>query len=197
MEGCCKLKTSANRRMVKRGQMRPITMLFIILGVLLILAFVSALVLAGIKWGSNQITPITENLGTVGGANLSQAATQTFGTVDTMINLLPLLVGFGYFFLLVGCIAIVSLYRTTANPIFMGLFFVLMVILILVAILVSNTYEDVYNGTDVIATELQSYTLLSFLILNSPIIFGAVGFIAGIFLFGGKQNELAEGGYYG
>lgn len=174
--------------MNKRG-LTAVIWVFIFLGVLLVLAFASALILASVKWTSNTVTPMLEDFGVVEGANLSSAGEQTFGVLDTIINVLPLLVGFGYFILLAGCIFLVMSYRTTANPVFIGLFFAFMIALIFTSILVSNSYEDIYNSNDVIATELQGMTILSFLILNSPILFTAVAFISGIFLFGGKQNE--------
>lgn len=182
----------------KKG-IAPIVTIFIVLFALLLLAFVGTVMLAGIKWGSNQIAPITESLGTAdingGTLNFSDVGRQTFGTLDTIINLLPLLTGFAYLIMLIGCLVLVFTYRATTNPLYMGLYFAFVVLLILFSILISNAYQDLYEGNDVIAIELQAMTINSFLILYSPIIFGAVALISGIFLFSGKQVENVQQQY--
>jgi len=179
----------------KKGQME-ILWLFGILAVVLVLGFIFSLVIAFAHNISSVVTPVAEDLGMIDDINASAIGQSTFGTLDTIIGLLPMLVGFAYLMFLIGSIVLVLSYRTTANPLFIGLFFALMVLLILTAILCSNAYQDLYEGTDDIALELQSQTMLSFLILRSPFIFGIVGFICGIFLFSGKQNEVYQSGGY-
>ena len=179
----------------KRGQFEGMWIVVIFM-VLLALAFLSAIGLGIVRWLSAEIKPVITDLGVVEGTNLSAAGEVTFGAIDTIVNLAPMLVGGAYFLLLIGCITLVVSYRTTANPLFIGLFFAFMVLLVLVAILFSNAYQDIYEAGDEIAQYLQDQTLLSFLILNSPWIFTVIGFVSGIFLFAGKQNETyGQGGY--
>lgn len=180
----------------KRGQI-VILYLFLALIAILVLAFISALVLGVFNWASSTATPVLTNLGTVQGTNLSAIGQTTVGTLNTLVGMAPLLAGLAYFILLIGCIALVISYRTTGNMLFIGGFFVFMVIVILIAILVSNAYEGIYTGTNPIALQLQSQSILSFFILNSPYIFAVVGIISGIFLFAGKQNDVYTGGGYG
>lgn len=180
----------------KKGQMQMLW-LFVIFAGIIVLGIVFAIVLGLLHWGSNIITPIAESVGEVGGANVSQIGQQTVGVLDTVIGILPMLVAFAYLMCLVGCIVLVLSYRTTQNPLFIGLYLALMILVIFVAILGSNAYQDMYNGTDEMALELQNMTVLSFLILRAPFIFAVVGFISGIFLFAGKQGESSGGYSYG
>jgi hypothetical protein len=179
----------------KKGQME-ILWLFGILAVVLVLGIVFSMIIGFVHYTSGVITPITEDIGMIGSVNASAVGESTFGVLNTIIGLLPMLVGFAYLMFLIGSIVLVLSYRTTANPLFIGLFFALMILLILGAILGSNAYQDMYTGTDDMALELQSQTMLSFLILQSPMIFGIIGFICGIFLFSGKQNEVSQSGGY-
>jgi hypothetical protein len=172
----------------KKAQIE-IMYLFLIMGVLLVVAFIGAIVIAITHWGTQTLAPIASDLGMIDNFNASQAGNITFGTLNTIVGLLPMIVGFGYLMLLIGCIALVMSYRGTQNPIFIALFFGMMILMIFIAIFASNAYQDLYEGTDEIAVELQSMTMLSYLILYSPYVFGLIGMICGIFLFSGRQNE--------
>jgi hypothetical protein len=182
----------------KKGQM-GIMWLFIIMAGILVLGFVISIFVAFAGWTSDVITPVATDLGMIDDYNVSEAGQITFGTLDTIIGMLPMFVGFAYLMLLVGCIVLVLSYRGTQNPLFMGLYLVFTIVIVLTAILASNAYQDLYSGTDEIAVYLQGMTMLSFLILQSPYIFGIVAFICGIFLFSGRQNETfaTETGYGG
>ena len=71
----------------------------------------------------------------------------------------------------------------------MGFYVMLMLILVMGSIFISNIYEDFYTGTDDLAVRLQQQAILSFMILYSPMIFSVIGFITGIILFSGMQQE--------
>ena len=77
----------------------------------------------------------------------------------------------------------------TGNKWLAGFFIACMFLLIITAIFVSNIYEDFYTGTDDVATRLQEHTMLSFLILQSPMIMAVIGFICGIIMFTGNPEE--------
>lgn len=162
---------------------------FVIFATVLVVGIVASLLIGVANFTSKTITPVVEDLGMIDSYNVSEAGSLTFGTLNSLIGMLPMIVGFTYLMLLVGCIILVVMYRGTANMLFIGLFFALMLLMLLVAVLGSNFYQDFYDGDDELALELQSQTMLSFLILNSPYIFAVVGFICGIFLFSGRQNE--------
>ena len=68
----------------------------------------------------------------------------------------------------------------------------LMVLLILGCVIMSNMYEDIYTGTDEIATRLQEQTTMSYLILHSPFIMAIIVIIGGILMF--TRQSSTEGG---
>ena len=180
----------------KKGQM-GIVWLFVIFIAIIVVGFVLALLMSFFKWGTETITPIASDLGMIDNTNVSQIGGTAFGVLNTIAGILPMLVGFAYVMLLMGCIALVMSYRGTQNPLFIGLFLAFMILTVLVAIFVSNAYEDLYSGSDEMALQLQDQTILSYLILYSPYIITIIGFICGIFLFVGKSqdNYGVEGGF--
>ena len=103
----------------KKGQME-ILWLFGILAVVLVLGFIFSLVIAFAHNISSVVTPVAEDLGMIDDINASAIGQSTFGVLDTIIGLLPMLVGFAYLMFLIGSIVLVLSYRTTANPLFIG-----------------------------------------------------------------------------
>lgn len=174
----------------KRG-LGTIIFFFLILMLILILGVVGALGLAIFKYSSNTVTPLMEGLGMVGNSNLSQAAELSFGTLDSMFNIAPWLIGFLYVVALIGSIGFAVGYRISPNPIFVGLYLAFIILLLLFSIIISNAYQDLYTGTGVIATELQGMTLMSYMILYSPVVMIIIAFITGIFFFALKDDSAA------
>jgi len=178
--------------MVKKKDKRGIIgiiFLFIILFSILILGFIAAIVVGVIDFGSDTITPIMEDLGVVGDTNLSTAATYTFGVADTFVQALPWLVAFAYVLALIFSIIFALSYNYNPNPAFIGVYIGLILLLIIGSIIISNAYEDIYNGDDEIASRLQSNSAMSYLIIYSPMILTIIAFITGIYLFSGRQSE--------
>jgi hypothetical protein len=60
----------------------------------------------------------------------------------------------------------------------------------------SNMYEDLYEGTDLIAVSLQEQGLMSYMILYSPFVMVLIAFVVGIYLFA-KPSQEDSGGYGG
>lgn len=180
----------------KRGQI-GIIIFFVILFVILIAGFLLAIFSGGASYASSVITPVFTGLGTVEGANLSQAGQVSVGTLNTLIQSAPWIIGFAYIFALIGSIMFVLSYSSNLNPMWMGGYFVFMVMLILFAILISQSYQDIYQGTDEFSLQLQSQTTLSYLILYSPAILALISIITGIYIFAGKQGEQGPGNTYG
>jgi tetrahydromethanopterin S-methyltransferase subunit E len=50
-------------------------------------------------------------------------------------------------------------------------------------------YQDIYTGSDEIATRLQEQTIMSYMILHSPFIMGLIATIGGVLMFGMKSSE--------
>lgn len=176
--------------MNKKGQiMGIITFAFIFL-VILMIGFVFGIGGAVTTWTANNIVPELANLGVVDGVNLTENANYVITPVNNLIQNLSWMTGVLYVVLLLGTLGIAMTFRITGNKWLIGLFFVVMIMLVLASFLFSNMYEDFYNGTDDFALELQSFVLLSFLIINSPLIVTIIGFIAGVIMFSGMEGEV-------
>lgn len=180
----------------KRGQ-TGIVIFFVLLFIILVAGFILAITTGALTWASAQITPTFTSLGMVDNINLSQAGQYSIGAANTVIQTLPWVFGFLYIMALVGSVLFI-LMDNNQSPMWMGAYFVFMVFLILISIVFSNAYQDIYNGGGDLGTQLQSMTILSFLILNSPYIFTVIGFITGIYLFSGRTQNVSGGyGYNG
>lgn len=180
------------RRKNKKG-MIGIIMFFVALLLILILAFIGAVVIGIGGFTADLITPIMTDLGTVGGTNVSAAAEATFTPVDTIVNAFPWLLGICFVAALLFSIGFAASLTISPNPFFIGLYFMLMILLIFGTIIMSNIYEDIYTGNDDIATSLQEQPLTSHLILYSPFILTLIATITGIYMFA-KPND-AGGGF--
>ena len=180
-----------NKRQNRRGAI-GILIFFVILFVILILGFITVMGISILDYTSDVITPVVENIGMVGPANVSQAGVSTMGVVDGFVQSLPWLLVLGYGMALVFSIVFVAYYNINPHPALIGLYFGLILLLIFGAIIISNMYEDIYGGNDEIATRLQDQAAMSFLIIYSPFIFALIAFIAGIYLFAGSSDN---GGY--
>jgi hypothetical protein len=178
----------------KRGAF-GIILFFIILFLILIIGVIASVAVGILQFGSNTITPIMEDLGVVDGTNLSDVSSQTFGVMDSIVNALPWLIGFAYVGALIFSIVFIVSYGYNPSPAFIGLYFALMLLLVIGSIILSNIYENIFTGTDEIALVMKNQTLLSYMILYSPFILTVIAFIAGIYMFAGRQNEM--GGFAG
>lgn len=171
-----------------------IILFFLMLFTVLILGFIAAVSFGIIDFASETITPIMTDLGVVGDSNISSVAENTFGTMNTLVNSMPWLIVFAYAAMLIFTIAFVVSWNVNPNPVFIGIYFVFVLLLIFGAIVMSNMYEDLRTGGDIIAVGLQDQAALSFMILHSPLIFALIAMIVGIYIFAGKQME-NQGGF--
>ena len=179
----------------KRGAM-GIIFFFILLFTILIIGFAAVIFVALGTYASDEITPIMQELGVVGETNMSAVSEVTFGTVDTIVGALPWLVAFSYVGMLIFSIVFIMSWNYNPNPVFIGFYFMLVILLIFGCIIMSNMYEDIYVGTDVLALGLQEQAAMSYMILYSPFIMTLMAFLVGIYIFAGKQTEM-QGGFEG
>jgi hypothetical protein len=70
----------------------------------------------------------------------------------------------------------------------MGFYILLVFLLILGTVVLSNMYQDIYSGNDEIGLRLQAQTLMSYMILYSPMIMTLIAFIAGVIMFSGSNE---------
>ena len=176
--------------MKPKGQI-SIIIYFVLLFLILIIGFMAAMIFGIIDYASDTITPIMSDLGIGGetGANLSYAGEVTFGTLSTILDNVSWLIGIAYVAALIFSIMFALVSSDNPNPFFIGLYFGLMLLLMLGCIIMSNIYEDIYTGTDEIALRLQEQTLLSYMMLHSPVIMVLISMITGIFLFTRQDGQ--------
>ena len=177
----------------KKGVM-GIVFFFLLLLTILIIGFGLAMLWSVIDYASGEITPIMTDLGMVEDFNMSQAGEYTFGVMDSVITALPWVIAFSYVAMLIFSIVFIISWNYNPNPIYIGIYFMFVILLILGCIAMSNIYQDIYTGTDIVAQGLQNQYMLSFLILHSPWIMTLIAFIVGIYIFAGKQTEM-QGGF--
>ena len=176
----------------KKGQF-GIILFFIILFTILIAGFAGVMIVSVLDYASDEITPIMEGIGMVGDSNISEYSDYTFGTVDTLVSAAPWLLALMYGLALVFSIVFAVGYSYNPHPVFIGFYIAFMILLIFGAIIISNMYQDIYSGTDEIATRLQEQTMMSYMLLYSPFILSLIAVIAGIFLF--ARTSADAGGF--
>lgn len=159
--------------------------LFIILFCGVLLLFGSAVV----NWTFDEAVPELSNLGMAGDANLTEIAEYTITPLNTLVQSFTFVTGVLYVLLLVGLVGIVVAFRVSPSRWLIGFYLILSISLIFSSIIVSNIYEEFYNGTDSFAAILTEHIILSNLILYSPAIFTVITFLMGIILFSGMQEE--------
>ena len=184
-----------NFKQNKKGGIGIIIFFAVLMGVL-VLGFIAAIAWSVLDVVSDEITPIMEGLGMVGDANVSEAAEFSFGVVDTFVQAMPWLIALGYVLALVFTLVFIFIVGYNPHPAFIAFYFSLMILLMFGCVVMSNMYQDIYTGTDDIASRLQEQTILSFMILHSPWIMALIATIGGILMFGMK-NTSEGGGFAG
>ena len=177
----------------KRGIMGMV-FFFLILFTILIIGFIAVMVVAGIDFASDTITPVMENLGIAGATNLSHASEVTFGTVDTTVQALPWLLVFAYVAMIVFSIIFVVSYQFSPHPAYIGVYFLFVVLMVFGTIIISNMYQNIHQSNEQeIGDRVRDQQAMSFLILHSPLIFSVIAFIVGIYMFVGNKDN--QGGF--
>jgi len=179
--------------MNKKGNAIGIILFFVFLFLVLIIGFIGVMVVGVVDFAGDTVTPVMEDLGMIDSTNVSEAAEFTFGAVNTTVQAFGWLLGLLYVSALIFSIIFAISYSSNPNPVFIGFYFVLIILLIFGSIIMSNMYEDIYRGTDEIATRVQEQTLMSYMILYSPFILSMIALLTGIYLFA----KPGEGGGFG
>lgn len=183
-------KKKSNR---KKGAIELILFFSIIL-LILIIGFIAAVSYTMVDYVSNEITPIFTSIGSAGSAgNISEYAEYGIGTVNTAVNGLGWIIAFGYIMALIFTLVFVYVGRVSQNKAFMGFYFVLMILLIFGSIVMSNIYQDLYSGSDIVGTGLQDQSIMSYMMLHSPLFLVIIAVVGGIIMFTIPSDE---GGYY-
>lgn len=192
------MRTIINKKN-KRGQVIGIILFALVLLSVLVIGFIAVMGTSIFDIASDAITPVMEGLGTVDvntqtGAqvNLSQAGQVTFGTVDTLVQALPWLIGFLFVGALIFSVIFAVSYSYNPHPAYIGFYFLLVILLIFAGIILSNMYQDIYTANDELSSRLHEQTISSYLLLHSPWIIAVIALITGIYLFS-RSPEMSSG----
>ncbi len=170
------------RKKNKKGAI-GIILFFVILFLVLVIGFIGSIAIGIFNFAGDEITPIFLDLGIVGDTNLSEAAESTFVPVNRFNQALPWLMGFVYVAALMFSIIFAISMNANPHPSFIGLYLVLIILLIFGSIVMSNMYENIFEGDDKIGEKLREQKLLSYMILYSPFILALIALLTGIYLF--------------
>jgi hypothetical protein len=161
-----------------------------VLFIIMIIAFIMAMVVGVVDIASDEITPIMEDLGMVGSTNLSQASEYSFGVANTFVQALPWLTGLMLILALVFSVVFAVVVGAESSPALIGVYLAFVILLIFGGVILSNMYEDIYTGNDELATRLQEQTITSYMILHSPWVIAVISLITGIYLFSRSSGNI-------
>lgn len=179
----------------KKGQMMFSTVLIIIfvfaLFVLLFIGIAMALGGVVIDWTFDETVPLLTNIGMVGSSNMSSISENVVNPLNSFVQSFTWLSGVFYVMALILILGLPIAFKITGNKWLMAFFVGCMVLFIIGSVLLSNIYEDFYDDSGGVGDRLHEYVLLSFMILQGPMIMTIIGFIGGIIIFtgiGGDEN---------
>ena len=164
----------------------------IFVGLLFVVLFMGFIMLVGstvINYVFDIAVPELETLGMIDSTNMTDVASYTITPVNTMVQSLTWLTGVLYVMMLVATVGFAFIFRSTPSRWLIGFYFLLVIVLIMGSIFISNMYEEFATGTDDLATRLREHTILSFMILDAPMIFTIIAFLTGIILFSGSGSS--------
>jgi len=173
----------------KKGNGFAIILFIFALFLLILFAVAMAFGTIIIDWVFDEAVPELTGLGQVGDANMTSIGKSALDPVNTFVQSLTFLTGVVYILGIIGIFGLATALRITGNKWLAGFFIACMILLVMASIFVSNIYEEFYNENSEIGTRLHEHTLLSFLILNSPLVVCIVGLGGGIIIFTGEREE--------
>ena len=173
----------------KRGNFIIILFFFTVVAVLIAGALFLIFGAAAVDLVMDEVTPEIVGIGEVGPANFTEYSEYSIVPFNSFIQQLKWITGVIYILALLGLFGMSFVYRSSGSRILLPIFFLMAFLLIMMSILVSNIYEDFYNDSGDFADRLKEQVLLSWLILNSPIVFTVIIFMSGIVLFSGIGQE--------
>lgn len=178
----------------KKGQL-GIILFFVFLFLILIVGFIGAMMTGTIGFVMNEVTPIMQGLGVVGDSNISEVVEYTVVPANNFIQAFKWVFAFCLVVALFMSIGLAGVYRVNPNPVFIGFYFMMVILLILGSIIMSNMYQDIYDGKDEIAQSLQAQPITSYMILYSPHIFTVIAMLTGIYMFTREPEGQGGGGF--
>ena len=160
----------------------------------LIVIFVMFIFFAGFMYGYNLLT--AEVVNTVmppeSLINVTDAGQDTFGQINTGLASLRWLA------LVIAVSMIISImvsnFLVKAHPVFFIVYILIIVVGIVLSVYLSNAYETILTSSNPLASTLESFTAMNYIMLNLPIWTTIIGILGAIFLFIGVTFDSQQGG---
>jgi len=151
----------------KKGLVQEV-LVFVVIGIVILLFF------AGWKYGFHLITTQLQstNLPT-NITNLSLAASNTFGYVDTGLNGLQIISFSILFGFMIG--TFIMAFFSKNHPIMLPIYVLIIVGMIILSVYVSNIYSSLLTNS-VLGSTLQDYVISNFIMGELPYIVAIIGF---------------------
>ena len=173
----------------KKGQAGVILIFFIVVAIILVAGLFIGIGVSSLSMVIDEFVPEIKAIGSIGSSNVTEYAGYALDPLVTFVNSWSWVGGVLYFISLIGLFGIAIAYRSTNNKWLIGFFILFALLIILLSIFISNIYQDLYqDGTD-FGQGIKDQTLLSFLMLHSPLILCVVIFASGVILFTGVGQE--------
>ena len=173
----------------KGGAFLNVVLITGILFMVMIIGLLMAFGVMSFKWTVDTIAPELAGLGMAGDANLSEIADYTATPIQSIVDSFTWLSGVVYVFALIMMLGLAFAFKITGNRWLMAIFFACMFLVIIGSIFISNIYQDFYEDTGEVGDGLHELGLLSFMLLYSPLIMTVIGFVSGIIMFSGMEEE--------
>jgi hypothetical protein len=173
--------------MNKKSNIMSVVYFLAILFLIILIGFGLAIGSMVINWTFDEAMPEFTSIGMMGETNMSEISEYTLTPVNTFVQSFTFMSGV---FMMLGLIAVLGFafaFRFTGNKWLAGFFIAGMLMLVMASIFISNIYEDFYDDSGETGDILKEHTMLSFLLINAPMIITIIGFIGGIILFTGDS----------
>lgn len=176
--------------MNKKAEFSGLFFFFVMIMVVLVLGFIGSIVIGIVSYSSGILAPTISGMGMVGDdINMTQIASMSSDKGNAVIQNMQHILAVLYIFGLILIFGMAITINLTGSKFLMGLYFMLAVFVIGFCILMSNAYENLVGGTDIIATQLQQQGAMTFLMIHSPSIFTVLIFLGGFFALTGLNRE--------
>lgn len=153
--------------------------------------FMGAGILNGvINYAADQILPEIGGIGQVGNTNFTEIDNNILTPVDNVLGIFNTVLGMGYAMSLIMVMGLAVSLRFNGSKWLVSVFLIFAILVVGVTIYISNTYEELYQGSGAVAESLQAQPILSWLMLYSPMISTIVFFICGIIIFTGREEPI-------
>lgn len=159
--------------------------------VLMVLCFVFIFVIGGVivKDTAGTVFDEVRGIGMVSeNVNVTYYADIVFRPVEGVLDNYAIYAAVLYILGIVFIFTLAFIFRGNVSGWSIALFVVCALLIVVFCIILSNTYETFYTGTDDIATGLRNAGVVSYLILYSPAIMTIIVFLAGIIMMTGKEE---------